>query len=166
MNFGKEVIDKLERIYSAPKVVIKVNGKLTTIINLERGLLQGDPCSGTLFEIYLDPLFRYVEERMCGVQVSENVFLKSAAFLDDGNFITGSENDVKTVCKGLHWYEQRFHVKIHRQKSSVLPLNKSANYDDIERNCWLPFAEKARVLGLTFEKVLNTKKNWEEKVNK
>ena len=86
MNFGKNIIDKLERIYSAPKVVIKVNGKLTTIINLERGLLQGDPCSGTLFEIYLDPLFRYVEERMCGVQVSEKIFLKSAAFLDDRNF--------------------------------------------------------------------------------
>ena len=56
MNFGKEVIDKLERIYSALKVVIKVNGRLTTIINLERGLLQGDPCSGTLFEIYVQLL--------------------------------------------------------------------------------------------------------------
>ena len=87
------------------------------------------------------------------------------SFLDDGNFITGSENDVKTVCKGLHRYEQRFHVKIHRQKSSVLPLNKSANYDDIERNCWLPFAEKARVLGLTFESAEH-KKNWAEKVTK
>ena len=81
MNFGKNVIDKLEKIYPAPKVVIKVNGKLTTIINLERGLLQGDPCSGTLFEIYLGPLFQYVEERTCDVQVSENVFSEKCSFL-------------------------------------------------------------------------------------
>ena len=81
MNFGKEIIDKLERIYFTLKVVIKVYGKLTSIINLEKGLPQGDP-------FFLEGYLTYASTHCSGMQKKECVvfkFLKSAAFLDGGN---------------------------------------------------------------------------------
>ena len=81
MNFGKEIIDKLERIYFTLKVVIKVYGKQMSIISLKKGLTQGDP-------FFLEGYLTYVSTHCSGMQKKECVvfkFLKSAAFLDGGN---------------------------------------------------------------------------------
>ncbi|KAK2712979.1 hypothetical protein QYM36_011617 [Artemia franciscana] len=73
---------------------LKVDGELTKEIEMEKALRQRDPLSPCLFEIYMDPLFKYVESKIQGLSLTNGMNLKALAFMNDGNFVVGNLEDV------------------------------------------------------------------------
>ncbi|KAK2716293.1 hypothetical protein QYM36_010763 [Artemia franciscana] len=60
-GMSRQAEKRFENLYKDPKVVVKVNGELMKEIEMEKALRQGDSLSPCLFEIYMEPLFKYVE---------------------------------------------------------------------------------------------------------
>lgn len=129
--------------------VVNINGYTSGRLKLEKAVRQGDPSAPYLFELYIDPLFKYVERRIQGIAITTIIFLKSLAFVDDGAFLPGSMADLMEVVRGLMWYEEHFLVKIHRKKSQLLNIGECARLDD---SVWVEEAQSVKVLGALFER--------------
>ena len=167
-SFCGEFVVFYKNLYRGAAAKVVVNGSLTEEFPLEISLRQGDPSSSFLFEIYLDPLIKYIEARITGIRVLPTLVLKSEVFVDDGNFFADGVSDIKTVMRGLEWYEKNFAVRTHKKKSKILPLTKSAKASwirSLEKETWLEVSPTVKTLGVEFSVRGNCWQNaWEKKV--
>ena len=60
-SFCSEVVEFYKNLYRHAAAKVVVNGSHTEEFSLEISLRQGDPSSSFFFEIYLDPLIKYIE---------------------------------------------------------------------------------------------------------
>ncbi|KAK2702891.1 hypothetical protein QYM36_018522 [Artemia franciscana] len=93
-GMSRQAVKIFENLHKDLKVVVKVDGELTKEIEMEKALRQRDPLSPCLFEIYMDPLFKYVESKIQALFLTNGMNLKALAFMDDGNFFLGDLEDV------------------------------------------------------------------------
>lgn len=61
-GFNEKSINSIKTLYSAPTARIRVNGRLTNRIKLERSTRQGCPLLPTLFALYIEPLAQAIRE--------------------------------------------------------------------------------------------------------
>ena len=82
----------LDSWYTEPKCRVKVNGRLSQTICLERGVLQGSILSPTLFLMVMDPLLRKLEQCSLGPCLGD-LYCGAYAHADD----------IRTIVAGTHW---------------------------------------------------------------
>lgn len=70
IGLGQKIIDRLKRIYKVGLTVVVVNNILGRCFpNIYHLLRQGDKPSMIFFGIGIDPLLRYLERRLCGIDI-------------------------------------------------------------------------------------------------
>ena len=111
-------------------------------------------------------MFKYVEDRIIGLPLRNEICLKALGFIDDATFTLSSVKDVKAVLQGLDWYERNFRVKIHKGKSNLLPILESENTEEMMQELWIAKLEKAKILGVTWTREIKLGNLWEEKIQK
>ena len=165
-SFCKEFINFFKNLYINATGQIVLNGEKTRPFPFEIGLRQGDPSSSYLFEIYLDPLIKYIEARITGIPIREAKVLKSAAYVDDTTFLANGSQDVLEVTRALRWYEQHYKLKIHKKKSNMLPLSDNEKWKkSLENFSWLPVVTSTKILGVNISTEGNMwQKAWSKKV--
>ncbi len=83
-GFTEKSIISIRTLYSAPTARIRINGRLTDHIELERSTCWGCPLSSTLFTVYIKPLaqVRREDSAILGTVVN-NKEQKIAFYADD-----------------------------------------------------------------------------------
>ena len=79
----------LQSWYSSPKGTVKVNGSLSSMFTLERGVLQGSVLSPVLFLLIMDPLLKSLQNKGLGPFVG-NTFAGAFIHADDIRTISSS----------------------------------------------------------------------------
>ncbi|GCC28816.1 hypothetical protein chiPu_0007250 [Chiloscyllium punctatum] len=71
VKLPKDFVSLIKDLYTGNTTVVEGNGNLTTSINIERDVKQGDPLSPILFNIALDPLVYSLERANSGVSMPQ-----------------------------------------------------------------------------------------------
>ena len=66
---GLEAWRLIRSWYMSPKCMVRVNGSLSSVFNLERGVLQGSVLSPALFLLIMDPLLKSLQSKGLGPSV-------------------------------------------------------------------------------------------------
>ena len=92
----------LKSWYTSPKGMVRVNGSLSTMFTLERGVLQGSVLSPVLFSLIMDPLLQSIQSKGLGPFIG-NTFAGAFIHADDIRTISSSQatlqEQVNTVSK-------------------------------------------------------------------
>ena len=88
--------------YMSPKCMVRVNGSLSSVFNLERGVLQGSVLSPALFLLIMDPLLKSLQSKGLGPSVG-GTYAGAFIHADDIRTISSSratlQEQIDTVCK-------------------------------------------------------------------
>jgi exonuclease III/ribonuclease HI len=102
LGYPTDGIDVVKDLYTGATTRFSVNGTLTAPISVDRGTLQGDSLSPLLFNIYIEPLLRWLHRGGQGympgcVQQKQDptLAISAAAFADDLLGLTGTMTRLK-----------------------------------------------------------------------
>ncbi|KAK2707329.1 hypothetical protein QYM36_015121, partial [Artemia franciscana] len=135
---GADIPKKYDYVVHDMSLVTEVDAKQTTKINLETGLLQGYPCSGTLFELYLDPFCTYAAERIDGVQAETS-----------GKFPSGNAKQALQLYKDCHHLISKIiHIEEEVSKTTDKCCDRRKDYGQLVK--WLQ-DNGAKIVNLKIE---------------
>ena len=171
-GLDRQVISRLENLYSNSKSIVVVNnvwGK--TVKNIRGSLRQGDLPSMDLFSHGIDPLLSYLERRLKGILISSSPVHGPSLFLapppppvEERYRVIGYADDVKPaittmqefllVDKAMSLFEQASGCKLHRdpanKKCKFLPLGRwrgTLSQEDIPCN-YMTISDHLEMVGV------------------
>ncbi|KAE8227762.1 hypothetical protein CF326_g7330, partial [Tilletia indica] len=117
----------VQALYSNPSLQVMVNGRLTDLVHLLAGLLQGDSLSCALYNLSLQPLQDLLASFGVGIHIDGLGLVTSLAFADDlavllpGNAIGAAQWPL--VMSALQAYEAASGARLNRTKSGFLEIS-------------------------------------------
>ena len=93
MGFSQNTLQLIETLHRDCSTSIMVGGGIQMEVS---GLWQGDPISGPLFIISIEPLNWKIHESTTGITVG-NTVQKAVAFMDDVHAISSNVNDLLLI---------------------------------------------------------------------
>ncbi|XP_055353170.1 uncharacterized protein LOC129599062 isoform X1 [Paramacrobiotus metropolitanus] len=117
LGISLKMLRFLKNMYGAAKNCVKWNKESSGSFPLEKGVRQGDPSSGMLFDLYVDPLTKYVREgRVTDIALGDlPVYLLK--FADDIVLISENEEELLISVDRLSQFAQEHELIINYAKS-------------------------------------------------
>ena len=176
LNFGPDFKNWVQTFYCNITSCVTNNGFASDFFNLERGVRQGCPLSGTLFVLGIEILALTIKKNLKieGIEVRARE-IKITQYADDTTVFLKNPESMSVLLDLLEKFERCSGLKINRTKSEAMWLGKWKNREDTLFNVKWPkdsifalgihFSNSAKVSGkLNFyekldvlEKTLN---NW------
>ena len=108
MNVPDRIVNILDDWATKRRTRLRVNGELSRAYSMLAGTPQGDPLSCLLFNLYIEPLIRYINsiESIRGIPIpGSDRRLKSQFFADDMLGLSGLEPDDAPIIMGavMRW---------------------------------------------------------------
>lgn len=169
-GFGKKFCKWVKIIYSNPVASIKVNGFLTKLISIERGIKQGCPLSALLFIICTEILGLALKQNSTITKLPLPNSINNASlvsqFADDLCLFLKSEIDVLNSLNEIISFGNVSGLKLNIEKTEAMWLGPMADSDYKPLN--LKWVSITKYLGIFIGTCKNTceKKNWENKLEK
>ncbi|KAK2708763.1 hypothetical protein QYM36_014389 [Artemia franciscana] len=114
-GFHETLIKWINRIIEKIVQVICVDSDVTKEFEAETGVRQGWPLSLLLFELYFNPLLKYLGKEINGI-IIEDVAVKLNSFVDDLTTHTETEDDFKVAVQSIDKYSNIFKLQLNRNK--------------------------------------------------
>ena len=155
MNIPSTYINILQDIYTNATARIHLDNEVSSVINIKRGVRQGDPISPKLFTATIEEVFKQPELDSNGLRI-DGERLTDLRFADDVALFANSTEKLEIQFNKLNINSKKVGLKIHKGKTkymtnfSELHTIRIEN-DDIEK------VEEYKYLGQTL-KMENTTK--------
>lgn len=137
-----------------------------TLIGISAGVMQGAPCSGTLFIIYIEKLVRMLRDNNNSKDSFLN-WLTCLLFMDDAAILAHDRNTIEQRFKILMEFCQTYKMHINEDKSHLLVINGEEN-DEMslnENGIEIKSCQSFTYLGAIFTKDGNIKNSLEMHTN-
>ena len=139
MNFGEKFIDLINMMYLNQHNFSRIllNGFLGEKIYMQRGIRQGDPVSGYLFNIAVEILAKQMNEssKLTGINISANTEIRISQYADDTIlFLDGSERSLNGVIEELTAFSKQSGLNLNWEKTVCLPLGTLNPPDELDNN--------------------------------
>ena len=164
MGFKPGIINLIKTMHKECHTIVMVGDGIRIAVVCLR---QGDPVSGPLFTISIDPLNRKLNEIITGIQIG-NTRKKSGAFMDDIHAISSNLADLPRIDETFRQYEDLNGTLLSRtRKTKVMGIGRWQNRTDWPIP-WLQTTDKMKILGITFsaDTSITMATTWEEILNK
>lgn len=120
-GYPKHLVEAIKSLYKETSICLVIGGNLTEAIPTNKGVRQGCSISPTLFNIYIDDMFRtwksYVNP---GIYLKNNTFLNSLLYADDKVIIQDSEDKLQKSIYVLNKITKEYNFKIAAQKTKTM----------------------------------------------
>ena len=129
-GFGPKLINTFKVLYNKITARILVNGFQSELINIERGVKQGDALSCAIFIICIDPLIRNLNRnaeispvRIKLKNMLETINFKAAAYADDISVICLNTSEaIQGVFSEYNRLTQLSGLELNADKTEILKL--------------------------------------------
>ena len=131
-QFPREFIKIFRTLYANNYASVQVNGHLSTHIQLNRGVKQGDALSCGLFVLAIDPLLRNIaaNDRIKGLSIptdgQESIEIKVLAYADDVAVVC-KNRDLQPIFTEYERLSKISGLELNAEKTEVLNLIVSNN---------------------------------------
>ena len=155
INFGPRMIQMINHLYfnTSNYSRIMLNGYLGKQIHLHRGIRQGDPASGYLFNLAVSVLTEQVRasKRLTGIKVAPNSEVRISQYADDTIlFLDGTERSIAGAVDELNLFSHQSGLKINIEKTSCLAIGSSAKNRSSEEHA-VHFVKELTILGIKID---------------
>lgn len=154
----------MKLLYSNPQVKVKVGGRVSDPVEYMRGVKQGCPLSGTLFDVYINDILE--DGRFAGVPVRGVGRQEGLLWADDLVVLIESVEALVEVLKALDEWVTTWEMPLGLDdigiKCAVMPVGVSSQVlEAADQDAWtlggkkVPVVEKYVYLGMQFNQELN-----------
>ena len=166
-NFGPDLRQWIKVFYRNISSCVMNNGHASKHFQLERGVRQGCPLSGTLFVIAMEILAQRIRRsnEIKGIKIQEHREVKLLQYADDTTALLSDAQSVAKLFDLLLLFESCSGLKINQTKSEMLWLGSMRYRKDTILNLRMD-SEPIYALGVHFSYDLEVseKKNFHEKL--
>ena len=153
-NFGPHVIHMIKTFYlhSSNFSRILLDGNLGPQIGMERGIRQGDPVSGYLFNLVMEPLTNQLlhSKKVKGIPLATGGEARLSQYADDLIVFSRAEPDsIKGVIHELGKFTKVSGLRVNIEKTKCLRIGEPADTSYIT-NFGLNVVSELKVLGITY----------------
>lgn len=120
---------------------------------MERGIRQGDPTSGYLFNLVMQPLTNHIlhSTNIHGIPVAMGTEVRLSQYADDLIVFSRAQlNPIKEVFNTLEQFSQVSGLRINKEKTKCLPIGKSIDISSL-MDAGLNIVNELRVLGIVYK---------------
>jgi len=179
-GFGPKLINTFKVLYNKITARILVNGFQSELINIERGVKQGDALSCAIFIICIDPLIRNLNRnaeispvRIKLKNMLETINFKAAAYADDISVICLNTSEaIQGVFSEYNRLTQLSGLELNADKTEILKLYEEGQTEISFKYMGLPHkittVLNIKICGLYFcqEQIDEVKFNVTDKIEK
>ena len=167
LNFGPDLRQWIKVFYNNISSCVMNNGHASRHFNLERGVRQGCPLSGTLFVIAMELLSQCIRrsKEIKGITIQENKEVKLSQYADDTTVLLSDVQSVFNLFDLLSLFEKCSGLKINQTKSEMLWLGSLRHRKDPILNLQIS-SEPVYALGVhfTYDREVSQRKNFFDKL--
>lgn len=148
LGFPKSFINYVESLYTDSRTTLQYNS-INTVLNVKRGVLQGDPISPLLFNAVLDRAIRLIPEEI-GYRLN-NKTISCVAYADDLILISSTRDGLQSSLDVVTERLATFGLRINAEKSSTLslvPSGKEKKIKVIEESLFEVDGNNLRAIGI------------------
>ena len=150
------LLNLLQSIYRQSQCSLKINNKLTQFFRYERGVIQGNPLSPMLFNIYINDLFKKIEEANDSpVTLDGKNKICALMFADDLIILSTSKGGLQNSLNALHSYSMTWDLEVNMKKTKCLSFskgNRKEKLDLVFNNQKIEFVKEFKYLGVTINR--------------
>ena len=158
MNFGEYFRDLVNLLYLNKQNVSRVllNGFLGDKIYMHKGIRQGDPVSGFLFNIAAEILSKQISQasNLKGINLTTNTEIRISQYADDTIlFLDGSKCSLNGAVTEIMKFSAQSGLKVNWDKTTCMPLGhlspaEITGNDFVSKIKWV---DEIKILGLYFK---------------
>jgi hypothetical protein len=127
-KISTKMILLLEKVYNTAKIRIGTQYGKTELIKLILGLLQGDPSSPLLFNVFTNDLEKFFKARgFRGIKIANDREILLLAYADDIVLFSKSPTDLKDKLRTLEDYCKHKDLIINTDKTKIVIFKKRIN---------------------------------------
>lgn len=119
-GFGDSFISYINLLYFNVSVLVKAGGGLSEPILVSRGIRQGCPLSGQLYNLVIEPLLCRLRKNLNGIAIpnsQDNFKLFLSAYADDITVFISNQDDITILNQTLGLYERASSARVNWSKS-------------------------------------------------
>ena len=150
LNFGPDFKNWVQTFYCNITSCVRSNGCASDFFNLERGVRQGCPLSGTFFVLGIEILALAIKKnpKIEGIKVGAGE-IRITQYADDTTVFLKSPESMSLLLDLLEKFERCSGLKVNHTKSEAMWLGKWKNREDTPFNVKWP-KDSVLALGIHF----------------
>ena len=146
-KFPPKFLSLIFKFLSLGKSCIKTNNCCSEFFSIERGVRQGDPLSGLLFVLAIEPLLLALhDEKVWFAPKIDKFRISHSAFADDLTIFIKNEKHFQRVKDLLDLFQHASGLKVNNKKTEVL----HNTYNLQSTFCTWPIVRSIKILGVLF----------------
>ena len=168
-NLGPFFENWIKILYTNAESKLLINHKLSDTISIERGVRQGDPLSGFLYLLSIEPLLNCIraDPRMETVIIPGDMGKILAGYADDTNFFIKKYSSIDLIIDHFRLFSDASGSLINVEKTQALALGtwKKTQFNVKHK---IKYVDTIKILGFYFTKNPSTcgKANWDKAFKK
>src|SRR5882757_9642156 len=135
-EFPESFITKIRNLYTKASTAIRLNGFVSELFDVRRGVRQGDPMSCLLYNLAIEPLIENIRSSpLEGFRINDNltrVLVK--VYADDTTIFLGPRDNPADLQKCLDLFCEASTARFNDTKTEVIPMGLKNLRDELIQN--------------------------------
>eukprot|EP00924_Labyrinthula_sp_SR-Ha-C_P010128 augustus_masked-scaffold_40-processed-gene-2.56-mRNA-1 protein AED:1.00 eAED:1.00 QI:0/0/0/0/1/1/2/0/1108 len=126
----KNLIKLITILYDKTKVFVSDSGEKSSLVNIKKGVLQGDSLSPSIFILCLDSIMKIIKNNTLQGTSLHNQTFRYFAFADDLVILTRNDEEIISFVTQLQNLQQLTGLEINVSKTKVMLTNEGYSLVD------------------------------------
>ena len=111
-------------IYKQTKCAVKINNKTTQFFDYNKGVLQGNPLSPILFNIFINEIFKKVQNTDSMLTLDGTNYFNALMYADDLILLSTSEEGLQKSLNSLYKFCSTWKLNVNYKKTKCMTFSK------------------------------------------
>ncbi len=124
MGINGNLLGLIKDIYKKTECAVKINDKTTQFFNYSKGVLQGNPLSPLLFNLFINDIFQNVRNDESLITLDGVNYFNALMYADDLILMSPTPEGLQKSLDALHKYCNTWKLKINIKKTKCMTFSK------------------------------------------
>ena len=115
LGINGNFLNLIRDIYKQTKCAVKINNKTTQFFNYNKGVLQGNPLSPILFNIFINEIFKKVQNTNSMLTLDGTNYFNALMYADDLILLSTTEEGLQNSLDSLYEFCNTWKLNINGQ---------------------------------------------------
>ena len=123
MGINGNFLNLIKDIYRNTKCAVKINDKTTQLFNYSKGVLQGNPLSPILFNLFINELFKAVKNDNSMVTLNGEDYFNALMYADDLILLSTTEEGLQRSLDSLGDFCKTWKLQVNSKKTKCMTFS-------------------------------------------